>query len=519
MTQTPQTNVGELRRRGFIKLKAEDMYSIWVKTASCTLSSEQLRKLADITDKYARSYLLFTVRQNAVIPYVNSRDVDEVKEELSQVYLDLDRCGPIIRNINVCYEAKICPYAVTNSISLAEKLDNFFYDYTHLRHKTKLGVAGCKQDCITSRVLTDVGFVSDQRDGKTGYDAYVGGQLGSNPFVGIKMAELLSEEECVKFAQNYFELLENEGKEKERAANVIKRLGTERVKQELNKNLQERVTLKPISRTTSLTKNATDKLTLRLRATCGEVTSKQLRKIADIAERYGHGFVYFAVRCSPEIPGIDSQHLESIRNELQEADLQIMDKGIDNFVTCCFGADCTENIVEPRPLIRKIEKMTEELGLNNLDIKISAAGCPNACAIPHLSDIGLWGIVEPEVDVANCTGCELCVPVCRMKAIVMEDGIAVIDQEKCNYCNQCIVICPFDAIAEKRKGYTLIIGGREGGDIRLGEVIAEFLSEKEVLQFTEKCLRIMKDKKANVDTIINQVGIEKFKEMLAPGTK
>ena len=498
MAEKAETNVGELRRRGFIKLTEKDMYSVWVKTTCCNLTSKQLMKLADITDKYARGYLLFTTRQNAVIPYVHSQDVDEVKEELGQVYLDLDRCGPIVRNINVCYEDKICPDAVTNSISLAEKLDNFFYDYAHLRNKTKLGVAGCKKDCITSRVLSDVGFVSDQRDGKTGYDAYVGGQLGSNPFVGIKMAELLSEEECVKFAQNYFEFLKNEGKERERAANVIKRLGAERVKQELNKNLQEQVTLKPIRCTTGLTKKETDKVTLRIRATCGEVTSKQLRKIADIAQRYGHGFVYFAVRCSPEIPGIDNQHLETIGNELREADLQIIDKGIDNFVTCCFGADCTENIVEPRPLIRKIEKMTEELGLNNLDIKISAAGCPNACAIPHLSDIGLWGIVEPEVDVANCTGCELCVPVCRMKAIVMEDKIAVIDQEKCNYCSQCIAICPFDAIIGKRKGYTLIIGGREGGDIRLGEVIAEFLSEEEALQIAEQRLMVLKEKEVNV---------------------
>lgn len=42
------------------------------------------------------------------------------------------------------------------------------------------------------------------------------------------------------------------------------------------------------------------------------------------------------------------------------------------------------------------------------------------------------------------------------------------------------MICPFDAIAEKRKGFAAIVGGREGEDTRLGEVIAEFLSEEEV---------------------------------------
>jgi len=56
MTQKPQTNVGELRRSGVVKLKDKDMYSMWVKTACSNLTSKQLRKLADITDKYASFY-------------------------------------------------------------------------------------------------------------------------------------------------------------------------------------------------------------------------------------------------------------------------------------------------------------------------------------------------------------------------------------------------------------------------------------------------------------------------------
>ncbi len=144
MTEKRQIiNVGELRRSGVVKLKDKDMYSLWVKTACCNLNSKQLRKLADIIEKYARSYLLFTTRQIPIIPLVNLKDVEEVKEELREVYLELDRCGPTVRNVNVCYDDKICPEAVTNSISLAEKLDNFFYDYADVLHKTKLGVAVC----------------------------------------------------------------------------------------------------------------------------------------------------------------------------------------------------------------------------------------------------------------------------------------------------------------------------------------------------------------------------------------
>jgi dissimilatory sulfite reductase (desulfoviridin) alpha/beta subunit len=66
----------------------------------------QLRDLADITERYARGIVLFSTRQIPIIPFVKLADVDEVKRRLSAIYLELDRCGPRVRNINVCYD---CP--------------------------------------------------------------------------------------------------------------------------------------------------------------------------------------------------------------------------------------------------------------------------------------------------------------------------------------------------------------------------------------------------------------------------
>ncbi len=516
MASEQQMNVGELRRHGIVRLKEKDMYSIWVKTACCNLTSKQLRKLADIIDRYARGYLLFTTRQIPIIPLVHLKDVEDVKEELRQVYLELDRCGPTVRNINVCYDDKICPEAVTNSISLAEKMDNFFR--VPMSHKIKIGVAGCKKDCVISRVLSDIGFVGVERGSRKGYDVYVGGKLGVNSSVGVKMAEYLSEEECVRFVQNYFDLMKNEGKLEERSADLINRLGIERVKQQLTRNLQEGLVPKPIECETSLKENETDKMILRIRATCGEVTSKQLRKIADIADRYGKGFVHFAVHGSPEIPCIDKRHLEEIRRELQEVDSQILDRGIDNFQSC-FGNYCTESNVNPQSLLRRIEKKIEGLDLSNLNIRISAAGCPNSCGIAQLNDIGFYGVVEPAVDITNCNGCELCVPICKTKAITIADNIAIIDKEKCKHCGQCIAVCPFDAIVEKRRGFAVFVGSREGEDTRLGEMIATFLSEEEALRVTEECLKAVKDRNIDVATIVDEMGIEKFIEMLVPSTK
>ena len=515
MTREKKVNVAELRSRGIVKLRDKDMFTIWIKTACCNLSAGQLKKLADITEKYARSYLLFTTRQIPMIPFVHLKDLEKVQEELSMVYLTLDRCGPTVRNVNVCYDDKICPEAVTNSLSLAEKLDNFFY--MPMSHKVKLGVAGCQKDCIVSRALTDVGFVGVEENGRKGYNVYVGGRLGLNPFLGVKMAESLSEAESVRLAENYFALLTKEGKPEERGADIIGRLGIQKVRQELIGDLQRDSQLKPIECPSKLGETATDKLILRIRATCGEVTSDQLRKIAVVADKYGKGFVHFSVRGAPEIPYVEKKYLESIRQELHDVDMELLESGIDNLQSC-YGNYCTESNADPQSLLRKIDRLVTHLGLNNLDIKISAGGCPNSCAITPLNDIGFYGVVEPEVEVASCNGCELCVLVCKRKAVEVVDGVAVIKREKCKNCGQCIAVCPFNAIVGKRRGFAVLVGGREGEDTRLGQVIAEFLSEEEALEITERYLRMLIERNFDVAAIMDEVGIEELKQRLVPTT-
>ncbi|NIA18536.1 MAG: 4Fe-4S dicluster domain-containing protein [Simkaniaceae bacterium] len=507
-------NIETLRKSGIVKLKGENMFSIWVKTACCNLNSKQLRKLADISDKYARSFLLFSSRQIPIIPHIHWDDVEDVKNELANVELELDRCGPRVRNINVCYDDKVCHEAVTNSIALAEKLEVFFRDT--VLHKIKIGVAGCKKDCIISRVLNDISFVGVGANGSTAYyDVYVGGRLGLKPFIGVKMAEYLPDDQAVQFVQNYFDLIKSEGKPGDRSADLIKRLGKEDVRQKLNRNLQTESAFTIINCKNKINETEPDAIILKIRATCGEVTSPQLRKIADVAEQYGKGIIHFGVRGSPEIPGVDKKSLGEIKRELTKVDLQTLDQGIDN-IQACFGEYCTESVVNNQSLLQKIDGKIATLKLNNQNIKISGSGCPNSCGIAHINDLGFLGEVKPGVDDDNCVGCEICVPVCKVDAMEIAGSVVTIDYDTCKHCGQCISSCPFDAIIEEQKGFTILAGGKEGEDTRFGKVLAEFLSEEEALSIIETYLTIMKETNANVSEIIDREGFENFKNRLIP---
>lgn len=399
-----------------------------------------------------------------------------------------------------------------NCISLGERLESYYRN--PILYKIKIGIAGCGRDCIISRVLNDVSFVAAERDGRKGYDVHIGGRLGVKPSVGQIIAELLDEDESIRFVQNYFELLQQEGKApSERGADVIKRMGLDAVRERLTRNLRVRQETRPVACQSNARQPAAGKLVLRIRATCGEVNSKQLRQIADIARRYGPGFVHFAVRGAPEIPCVDETDLPRIREALREVGLRPLDDGIDN-LQACFGWYCSEAVANPQSLLRQVEARAARMGLDNRNVTVSGSGCPNSCGIAHLSDIGFHGVVDPEVDTAICSGCELCVSVCKRRAITMQDGVAVIDKEECRYCGACLGACPLDAITEKRKGFALLVGGRGGPETRLGVVIARFLAESEAVELAETCLSIIKERNASLADIISESGEGDFKGML-----
>ena len=52
-----------------------------------------------------------------------------------------------------------------------------------------------------------------------------------------------------------------------------------------------------------------------------------------------------------------------------------------------------------------------------------------------------------QINQEKCTGCGLCVEVCPVEAISMENDKAKIDVEKCVDCGRCVEECPNEAIS------------------------------------------------------------------------
>lgn len=79
--------------------------------------------------------------------------------------------------------------------------------------------------------------------------------------------------------------------------------------------------------------------------------------------------------------------------------------------------------------------------------------CDCCCLVRHGLSLGpqaFWDIVIRlpglQVEVTEeCAGCEACLEVCRVRAISIEDGLAVINDD-CKGCGRCAAVCPMGAI-------------------------------------------------------------------------
>jgi len=68
------------------------------------------------------------------------------------------------------------------------------------------------------------------------------------------------------------------------------------------------------------------------------------------------------------------------------------------------------------------------------------------------------------------------------------------------------------------KGWSIIAGGNSGGRPRIGDVIAEDLSEEQALDFFRKCLEVyarLANGKERMPNLIRRIGIEEFKKAVS----
>lgn len=98
--------------------------------------------------------------------------------------------------------------------------------------RTKIGVAGCRNAC-GSVYSKDVGVIAD----KTGFVVSVGGSGGYNPRMADIIVEGITEEQALNLVDNIFTYYKNEAEAGEKLGFFIDRIGIDKFKKEVLKDI------------------------------------------------------------------------------------------------------------------------------------------------------------------------------------------------------------------------------------------------------------------------------------------
>ncbi len=130
------------------------------------LSGDQLRRLADLTSKYAGDNARTTVEQNIVLRWVSTIDLPSLYAELKEIGLSQSGAGTIIDVVS-CPGTDTCKLGIASSRGLAGELRNrLMAQQTTLDQSIKdlrIKISGCFNSCGQHHVA-DIGFYGNSRN-------------------------------------------------------------------------------------------------------------------------------------------------------------------------------------------------------------------------------------------------------------------------------------------------------------------------------------------------------------------
>ena len=182
-----------------------------------------LRKIADVAEKYKAQGLKVTSATRIAIVGLKEEDLDQAWSDLGMT--PGAAVGLCVRSIKVCPGDSFCRLGKQDSLTLGKKLDDRYHGY-QLPNKFKIGVAGCPNQCAEPSVK-DLGFVGKAK----GWTILVGGNAASKPRLATPLTENLSTDEALLVSENIIKYYEANGKKSERLGRFIDRVGFEPFKE------------------------------------------------------------------------------------------------------------------------------------------------------------------------------------------------------------------------------------------------------------------------------------------------
>jgi nitrite reductase (NADH) large subunit len=201
-------------------IQRDGTFSVVPQMKGGVTTPDQLRKIADVADKYAVPMLKVTGGQR--IDLLGIR-----KEDLPKVWSDLDMpsgyaYGKSMRTVKTCVGSDFCRFGLGDSTALGVAIETRFQGL-EAPAKLKLAVTGCPRNCAEAYVK-DVGVVA--LDGGR-WEIYVGGAAGAHIRKGDVLATVNTPQEVITLTGRFMQYYRENANWLERTYAFVPRVGAD----------------------------------------------------------------------------------------------------------------------------------------------------------------------------------------------------------------------------------------------------------------------------------------------------
>ncbi len=405
------------------------------------MNAEQLEVMAELAEEYSDGIAHVALRQDLQLHFIHIDDVIALQRRLSDGGITTrEACGNSVRNVTACPFAGVCrtesfdvtPYRSRPRLLLAWDIP----EHRTTAWKFKIAFSGCRDEALQAGAIHDIGAIAVIRDGKRGFEFWVGGGLGSVPYQAKLYDEFISEEELLPVSlaigRVFARLGEKKNRQTARLKFVVAKLGIEKFRQEVE---AERAALEFDPRWTSYLselheydetplRNSSGLLqiqpagpegfgkwlesntyeqrqagyrTVAVALPLGDITSDQLRSLADLARQYVRETVRLTVEQNIVLRWVAESDLAAVYEALKAAGLATPGAGGISDIASCPGTDtCKLGISSSRGLSSELRSRLIQR-LDSLDpavrqLRIKVSGCFNSCGQHQAADLGFYGV-------------------------------------------------------------------------------------------------------------------------------
>ena len=220
-TDDPQSRY--INERSHANIQKDGTYSVIPRMWGGETTAADLRRIADVVDKFKIPTVKVTGGQRIDLLGVK-------KEDLREVWSDLGMPSGLayakgLRTVKTCVGSEWCRFGTQNSTLMGQQLERQLA-LMYSPHKVKLAVSGCPRNCAESGIK-DVGIIGVD----SGWKIYVGGNGGIKTEVAQFLVKLKTHEEVLEYAGAFLQLYREQAWYLERTVHYLARVGLDHVKQ------------------------------------------------------------------------------------------------------------------------------------------------------------------------------------------------------------------------------------------------------------------------------------------------